>query len=116
MNAAPDTTLVANDNPLLDFSGLPRFDAIKPEHVTPAIDMLLARSRAVVASLEAPVQHVSWSNFIEPLENSTEQLGRAWGIVGHLNAVQDTPELRAAYNENQPKITEFWTALAQNIA
>lgn len=116
MNAALDTTLLANDNPLLDLSGLPRFDAIKPEHVTPAIDMLLVRSRAVVASLEAPVQHVSWSNFIEPLENSTEQLGRAWDIVGHLNAVQDTPELRAAYNENQPKITEFWTALAQNIA
>jgi len=116
MNAAPDTTLPAGDNPLLDFSGLPRFDAIKPEHVTPAIDALLARSRAVVASLEAPMQHVSWSDFIEPLENSTEQLGRAWGVVGHLNAVQDTPELRAAYNENQPKITEFWTGLAQNIA
>ena len=116
MNAAPDTTLPAGDNPLLDFSGLTRFDAIKPEHVTPAIDALLARSRAVVASLEAPMQHVSWSDFIEPLENSTEQLGRAWGVVGHLNAVQDTPELRAAYNENQPKITEFWTGLAQNIA
>ncbi|MEO8171203.1 MAG: M3 family metallopeptidase, partial [Oxalobacteraceae bacterium] len=116
MNAALDPRPLINDNPLLDFSDLPRFDAIKPEHVTPAIDALLARSRAVVAQLEAPMQHVSWSDFIEPLENTTEQLGRAWGVVGHLNAVQDTPELRAAYNENQPKITEFWTALAQNIA
>ncbi|MGV8899384.1 MAG: M3 family metallopeptidase [Burkholderiaceae bacterium] len=116
MNAALDTTPFNNDNPLLDFSDLPRFDAIKPEHVTPAIDALLARSRAVITQLEAPVQHVSWSDFIEPLENTTEQLGRAWGVVGHLNAVQDTPELRAAYNENQPKLTEFWTAVAQNIA
>lgn len=116
MNAALDTTLPANDNPLLDFSDLPRFDAIKPEHVTPAIDALLARSRAVIAQLEAPMQQVSWNNFIEPLENTTEQLGRAWGVVGHLNAVQDTPELRAAYNENQPKLTEFWTGVAQNIA
>ena len=116
MNAALDTTLPANDNPLLDFSDLPRFDAIKPEHVTPAIDALLARSRAVIAQLEAPMQQVSWSDFIEPLENTTEQLGRAWGVVGHLNAVQDTPELRAAYNENQPKLTEFWTGVAQNIA
>src|SRR5207253_732616 len=40
----------------------------------------------------------------------------AWGVVGHLNAVMDTPELRAAYNENLPKVTEFWTALAQNLA
>jgi oligopeptidase A len=103
-------------NPLLDFSGLPRFDAIKPEHVTPAIDTLLAQSRAVVAQLEADAGAVSWDSFVAPLENSTELLGRAWGIVSHLNNVVDTPELRATYNENQPKVTEFWTALAQNEA
>lgn len=103
-------------NPLLDFSDLPRFEAIKPEHVTPAIDALLEQNRAVVAQLEAPIADVSWENFVEPLENATEMLGRAWGVVGHLNAVVDTPELRAAYNENQPKVTEFWTALAQNLA
>lgn len=103
-------------NPLLDFSDMPRFDAIKPEHVAPAIDALLEQNRAVVAQLEAPMPQVTWENFVEPLENATEKLGRAWGIVGHLNAVMDTPELRAAYNENQPKITEFWTALAQNLA
>jgi oligopeptidase A len=103
-------------NPLLDFSDLPRFDAVKPEHVTPAISALLEENRAVVARLEAPMQDVTWNNFVEPLENATEKLGRAWGIVGHLNAVVDTPELRAAYNENQPKVTEFWTELGQNLA
>jgi oligopeptidase A len=103
-------------NPLLDFSDLPRFDAIRPEHVTPAIDTLLEQNRAVVAELEASTQPATWENFVEPLENATEELGRAWSIVGHLNAVVDTPELRAAYNENQPKLTEFWTALGQNLA
>jgi oligopeptidase A len=103
-------------NPLLDFSGLPRFDAIKAEHVTPAIDTLLDQNRTVVTALETPWQQVTWDNFVEPLENATEKLSRAWGIVGHLNAVVDTPELRAAYNENLPKITEFWTALSQNLA
>jgi oligopeptidase A len=103
-------------NPLLDFSGLPRFDAIKPGHVTPAIDDLLAKSRAVVAQLEAPSGQVTWDNFVTPLENATELLGRAWGIVSHLNNVVDTPELRAAYNDNQPKVTEFWTELSQNEA
>jgi oligopeptidase A len=105
-----------NSNPLLDFSDLPRFDAIKPEHVGPAIDALLAENRAVVARLEAPMQEVTWDNFVDPLENATEKLGRAWGIVSHMNAVVDTPELRAAYNENQPKVTEFWTELGQNLA
>ena len=103
-------------NPLLDFSGLPRFDAIKPEFVTPAIESLLANCRSVVTRLEADDVAVSWSGFVQPLEDATEQLGRAWGIVGHLNAVVDTPELRAAFNENLPKVTEFWTALGQNLA
>ncbi|WP_395401871.1 M3 family metallopeptidase [Pseudoduganella sp. UC29_106] len=106
-----DNTL---DNPLLDFSGLPRFDAIKPEHVTPAVEHLLAKNREAVATLEQPSDTVSWDNFVTPLENATELLGRAWGIVSHLNNVVDTPELRATYNENLPKVTEFWTALAQN--
>ncbi len=107
---------MTTDNPLLDFSGLPRFDAIRPEHVTPAIDELLAKNREVVKGLEAPAGTVTWQNFVTPLENATELLGRAWGIVGHLNNVADTPELRAVYNENQPKVTEFWTELAQNEA
>ncbi|HJV86761.1 MAG TPA: M3 family metallopeptidase [Noviherbaspirillum sp.] len=102
-------------NPLLNFSDLPRFDAIRPEHVTPAISALLDENRAVVKQLEAPAQNVTWDNFVEPLDNATEKLGRAWGIVSHLNAVVDTPELRATYNENLPKITEFWTELGQNL-
>ena len=108
--------MTTNLNPLLDFSDLPRFDAIKPEHVTPAVTALLEENRAVVARLEAPMNEVTWDNFVEPLENSTERLSRAWGVVGHLNAVVDTPELRAAYNESLPKITEFWTELGQNLA
>ncbi|MES2125812.1 MAG: M3 family metallopeptidase [Pseudomonadota bacterium] len=103
-------------NPLLDFSGLPRFDAITFEHVTPAIDHLIAHASAVVQELEVPFDTVSWDNFVAPLEEATEHLGRAWGIVNHLNNVVDTPELRATYNDNQPKVTEFWTALAQNEA
>jgi oligopeptidase A len=106
----------ATNNPLLDFSGLPRFDAITFEYVTPAIDDLILRASAVVAQLEEPLEPVTWDNFVAPLEEATEKLGRAWGIVNHLNNVVDTPELRAAYNENQPKVTEFWTALAQNEA
>ena len=107
---------MTTNNPLLDFSGLPRFDTITFEHVTPAVDQLIAHASGVVQQLEAPLATVTWDNFVAPLEEATEHLGRAWGIVNHLNNVVDTPELRAAYNENQPKVTEFWTALAQNEA
>lgn len=102
-------------NSLLDFSDLPRFDIFSPAHVTPAITQLLDEARAVVRQLEAPESGVDWATFVEPLERVTEKLGRAWGVVGHLNAVVDTPELRAAYNDNQPRVTEFWTELGQNL-
>jgi oligopeptidase A len=116
MTITTDTAITPDNNPLLDFSGLARFDAIKPEHVTPAVDTLLAKASGLVTELEAPMTQVTWANFVEPLENATEQLGRAWSIVGHLNSVVDTPELRATYNENQPRLVEFWTALGQNLA
>lgn len=106
----------SSSNPLLDFSGLPRFEAITPEHVSPAIDQLIADASRVVSELEAPATDVTWENFVIPLEDATEKLARAWGIVDHLNNVVDTPELRAVYNENQPRMTEFWTALSQNEA
>jgi oligopeptidase A len=100
------------DNPLLDFAGLPRYAELKPAHVAPAIDLLLAEARAAVARAEqAPPE---WDAFIEPLEDATERLARAWGQVSHLHAVLDSPELRAAYNENQPKLTQFWTELGHN--
>ncbi|MCC2957176.1 M3 family metallopeptidase [Massilia sp. IC2-477] len=107
---------IDTSNPLLDFSGLTRFDLVKPEHVTPAIEQLIKGAADVVAQLEAPSDNVTWDSFVIPLEEATERLGRAWGVVNHLNHVADTPELRATYNENQPKVTEFWTSLGQNEA
>ncbi len=102
-------------NPLLDFSGLPRFDAIQPEHIAPAIDALLADAEAAVKTAET-VSPVTWASFAEPLDDATERLWRAWGQVGHLQAVVNTPALREAYNANLPKVTRFGSALGQNLA
>ena len=102
-------------NPLLDFSGLPRFDAIQPEHIAPAIDALLADAEAAVKTAET-VSPVTWASFAEPLDDATERLWRAWGQVGHLQAVVNTPALREAYNATLPKVTRFGSALGQNLA
>jgi oligopeptidase A len=102
-------------NPLIDFSDLPRFDAITAADFTPAIDTLLKQCQAIVHQIEQDKAPVTWENVVLPLENETEKLSRAWDIVSHLNGVCNTPEIRAAYNENQPLITEFFTALGQNL-
>ena len=102
-------------NPLLDFSGLPHFDAIRPEHIAPAIDRLLAEAEAAVKAAEA-VAPVTWDAFVVPLDDATERLARGWNQVTHLEAVVNTPALRAAYNAQLPKVTRFWSALGQNLA
>ena len=103
-------------NPLLDFSGLPRFAEFKPEYVTPAIDQLLAECRAAVARAEAADTPAEWDAFVAPLDDANEKLGRAWGQVSHLHSVMDSPELREVYNENLPKITVYYAELGQNEA
>jgi oligopeptidase A len=103
-------------NPLLDFSGLPRFADIRPEHVAPAIDQLLADSRALLARLLADTAAPTWDNFVTPMEDAHERLARAWGPVGHLNAVMNSAELREVYNANLPKMTQYYAELGQNLA
>jgi oligopeptidase A len=101
-------------NPLLDFSGLPRFAEVKPEHIAPAIDQLLAEGRATVDRLVASDAEPDWEGFVAPLEDANERLARAWGQASHLHSVLDSPELRAAYNANLPKITQYYAELGQH--
>jgi oligopeptidase A len=99
-------------NPLLlQGQGLPAFDQIRPEHVTPAIDALLADANAALEKAVGADVPADYHALSAVLDVATERLGRAWSAVSHLKAVADSPELRAAYNENQPKVVEFHTRM-----
>ncbi|QDL37856.1 M3 family metallopeptidase [Rhodoferax sediminis] len=98
-------------NPLLDFTDLPLFDQIRPEHVAPAVDSLLEQANRALETVTHPDFPATWITMSLILDVATEKLGRAWGAVSHLNAVADTPELRAAYNAALPQVTEFSTRL-----
>ncbi len=98
-------------NPLLQFDGLPLFDQVRPEHVQPAIEQLLAAADQALTTVTADDFPADWLQLSATLDVATERLGRAWGTVGHLKSVCDTPELRAAYNAMLPAISDFWTRL-----
>ena len=102
------------NNPLLDTAGLPLFDRITPEHVAPAMDVLLAEADTALTRVTADDFPADWKEIAKVLDVATERLGRSWGAVSHLNSVADTPELRAAYNAALPRVTEFWTRLGSN--
>jgi oligopeptidase A len=103
-----------HDNPLLDFSGLPCFDRIRSDHIAPAIDALLAAARASVDAVDVDTRPETWETVVEPTETAFDHLDRGWGVVQHLNAVVNTPGLRDAYNTALPKVTAFYTDIAQD--
>lgn len=102
-------------NPLLDFTGLPRFDTIRPEHVAPAIRQLIDENRTLIEALVASEAAATWDDFVVPLTESGERLGRAWGVVGHLHSVMDVPEWREAYNAMLPEVSRFYAEVGQNL-
>ena len=101
-------------NPLLDFSTLPRFNAVRAEHIAPAVDRLITDGRSTIERLASLDVTPTWENFVEPLDDANEKLARAWAQIGHLNAVMNSPELRDAYNAALPKVTQYFSEQGQD--
>ena len=110
----PESTMNAA-NPLLDFSDLPHFDRVQPEHVKPAIDSLLTAARDLVVRLTDEKTPATWTDFAGALAEGLEPFGRAWGIVSHLHSVNDVPAWREAYNDMLPEVSRFYAELGQNL-
>lgn len=102
-------------NPLLQTTGFPRFDVIRPEHVVPAMQQLLPALEAALQRLEAEAQP-TWEGLVEPLERLTDRLSVTWGSVGHLMGVQNSEALRQAHQTVQPQVVEFSMRLNQSPA
>jgi oligopeptidase A len=101
-------------NPLLDTSSLPRFDEVRPEHVQPALDELIAAHRRKLATLLDDPAAKNFSSLIAPLEEMSHELSRVWSPVSHLQSVLENPAWRDAYNAALPLMTEHATELSQN--
>ena len=102
------------NNPLLSFDDLPLFDQVRPEHVAPAIEHLLAQADGALQTVTTPGFAAEWNAIAGVLDVAVEKLSRAWGAVNHLKSVADAPDLRAAYNLVLPKVTEFFTRLGSD--
>ena len=113
---SPDGEAPPAANPLLQFDAPIAFDRITPDSVTPAVELLLSQCRSAVERVTDATMPADWDHVVLALEQDTQKLTRAWAAVSHLNAVADSPPLRAQFNSNLPKLTQFWTELSQNLA
>lgn len=108
--------MIQVQNPLLNATGLIDYSAIKPTDIAPAVDQLAQQLQDTIAQVTAPDTPATWEAVVQPLELATLAFTRAWGVVGHLQSVVDTPELRDAYNAKLPMVTQLFIDLSQNEA
>ncbi len=102
-------------NPLLEMSGLPPFSKIKVVHIEPAIDELLAENRSKLLKILSNSEPYNWDNLVTPIEEMEDHLGRVWSPISHMNSVVNSDELRDAYNNCLPKLSEYGTEMGQNV-
>ena len=103
-----------SNNTLLHLADEPRFSDISTHDIRPALETAMSEARAAIADIKTH-HPITWLNTVERLTDITERVGRIWGVVAHLNAVVDTPELRAEYNALMPEVTVFFTEIGQDI-
>jgi len=101
----------SNSNPLLHLSFPPAFDRVRAEHVDPGVRRLLAEAQARLASLGGENGRPAYSNTLAQLDELTEPLDRAMGVVKHLESVTTYPELRAAHNAVEPEVSRFHSSI-----
>lgn len=102
-------------NPLLVDAGLPDYARVQPEHVVPAVKETVTQALARLEELERSFTP-TWAGTMEPIEELERPFEHAWKPVGHLFGVQNSPELRAAYDEAQPFIIDFSLRVRQSEA
>jgi oligopeptidase A len=104
-----------SNNPLIDYPALPPFSQIRPEHVLPAVEQLVAEGRARIEQVLAE-GNFDYDHLVQALDQEDDRLGKAFGPAGHLNAVAQNETLRNAYNSCLPLLSEYGTEVGQNTA
>ncbi len=102
------------NNPLLERFQLPPFARIKPEHIEPAISSLIERNLGLINQLTTQQKNPTWESLVAPIEAMDDELNKAWSPVSHLNSVANSKELREAYHQCLPKLSDYGTTVGQN--
>ena len=83
-------------------------------HIETDIGKALDQARSAVDTVAAQQPPLTYTNTIAALDEGLESLNRAWGLVSHLDSVNNSPELRAAHNAMLPKVSEFFASIPLN--
>lgn len=103
-------------NPLLHLATPLAFTSILPEHIEPAVDALIEEANRNLDSIRQANDTPTFESTLLALESCSEKLDLAISVVRHLESVVTSPELRAAHNAVQPKVSEFYSSIPLDAA
>ncbi|MDR3740753.1 MAG: hypothetical protein P4L40_17195 [Terracidiphilus sp.] len=98
-------------NPLFKISTPIPFGEVQAEHVRPAIRRLVDEAQLRIEAIASCQEPRTYANTLGALDSVTEELDYASSVIQHLENVVSTPELRQAWNEAQPLVSEFYSRI-----
>lgn len=99
-----------------DATTLPEFSKVEPKNIVADLEALLEKNRNDIAAVVEKNAQPTWASLVTPLDEIHDRLSQFWSPISHLNSVQNTPEIREAYNASLPKLSDYYTELGQNKA
>ncbi|HEX3851282.1 MAG TPA: M3 family metallopeptidase [Polyangiaceae bacterium] len=102
------------ENPLLEPTFPVPFDAIREQHMEPAVRSLLAEADAAIDAIAASAGPYTYESTLGALERASEKLELAMSLIEHLESVATTPALREAYNAVLPDVSALWSSIPLN--
>ena len=99
-----------------DATTLPEFSKVEPKNIVADLEALLEKNRNDIAAVVEKNAQPTWASLVTPLDEIHDRLCQFWSPISHLNSVQNTPEIREAYNASLPKLSDYYTELGQNKA
>ena len=104
----PDTALTQ----ALD--SLPKFSEQAPDRLVTELANVIEENKSAIDQLFSEEREASWQSLIKPLEDLSDNLSKLFSPYSHLHNVADTPELREAYNEALPLLSNYSNEYSQD--
>ena len=98
----------------LTSKSLPKYSVLTPQSLDSLLKESIQETKIFIEKVCKLKEPLNWHNTVGPISNLTEILTRTWGATNHLAAVSDCDEIRKVINDNNTKVTDFWTDFFQN--
>jgi len=113
------SSVLEKENPF-KFEGLPDFDKFTPEIINEQFPILIKQIDKEFNKLENHLRinnkdtKLEWDEVMSPISVLNEKLRWSWGVINHLNSVNNSEELRNVYSTLLPLVINISNKFGQS--